>query len=75
MDSGSGEGRFEGFLGCAELGGGHSAPAGMKIDSDSGEGVMEGFLICSKETPAGMTLRVEPSLESASAASFSTRGT
>ena len=75
MDSGSGEGRFEGFLDSAELGGGHSAPAGMKIDSDSREGLMEGFLMCSKEMPAGMELRVDPSLESAFAASLIARDT
>ena len=47
----------------------------MKIDSDSGEGLMDGFLICSKEIRAGIDLLVEPSLESASTASFSALGT
>ena len=69
MDSDCGEGFLEDFL-FFELSVGTSRPAGIKIDSDSGEGVMEGFLICSKEMPAGMELRVDPSLESASAASL-----
>ena len=75
MDSNCGEGFLEGFLVFAGLGTGISSPAGIKIDSDSGEGVMEGFLMCSKEMPAGMELRVDPSLESASAASLVARGT
>ena len=49
--------------------------AGMKIDSDSGEGLMDGFLMCSKETPTGMDLLLDPSLESASVASLSALGT
>ena len=75
MDSDSGEGFLEGFLVFAGLGTGISRPAGIKIDSDSGEGVMEGFLICSKEIPAEMELRVDPSLESASVALLFARGT
>ena len=74
MDSDSGEGFLEGFLVFAELGVGNSRPAGIKIESDSGEGMTEGFLICSKEIPAGMELRVDSSLESASAASLFARG-
>ena len=75
MDSDCGEGFLEVFLVFAELGAGISRPAGIKIVSYSGEGVMEGFLICSKEIPAGMELRVDPSLESTSAASLFARGT
>ena len=75
MDSDCGEGFLEGFLVFAGLGTGISSPAGIKIDSDSGEGVMEGFLMCSKEMPAGMELRVDPSLDSASAAALVARGT
>ena len=71
MDSDCGEG----FLVFAELGAGISRQAGIKIDSDSGEGVMEDLLMCSKEMPAGMEFRVDPSLESASAASLVARGT
>ena len=75
MDSDCREGFLEGFLVFAGLGTGISSPAGIKIDSDSGKGVMEGFLMCSKEMPAGMELRVDPSLESVSAASLVARGT
>ena len=75
MDSDCGEGFLEDFLVLSELGVGISRPAGIKIDSDSREGLMEGFLICSKEIPTRMELLVDPSLESASAASFFARDT
>src|SRR4051812_17151566 len=48
--------------------------AGIKIDSDSGEGLMDGLWMFSRDTPGGISFLVDPSLDSASAASFSARG-
>ena len=64
-----------GFLMRFEETSGASEPARIRMDYDSGEGLIDGFFMCSKEMPGGMDILVDPSLESASAASFSALGT